>query len=173
VPESVQRYARSLLASEESGVRMLSTIEKVLRLKDVELFVAIPAEDLAEIARVAGEQPVRRGERLLTAGSPGEGLYVLVEGEVDVVGADGRQLARAHPGDVLGEMSLLLDAPCSATCVARSPGRVLRIGRSDFQAFLVGYPEIALGLLRVLADRVREANAKIGGPVSNLVSQPG
>ena len=152
---------------------MLATIEKVLHLKDVDLFIAIPTEDLAEIARVAREQRVRQGEQLITAGSPGEGLYVIVEGEVDVVGDDGRQLTRLHPGAVLGEMSLLLDAPCSATCVARTPGRVLRIGRADFQAFLVGYPEIALGLLRVLADRVRETNAKIGGPVSNLVSQPG
>lgn len=171
--EIVQQYARSLLAGEDSGGRMLSTIEKVLHLKDVDLFIAIPAEDLAEIAQVAQEQPVRQGQQLLTAGSPGEGLYVIVEGEVDVVGEDGRQLARVHPGAVLGEMSLLLDAPCSATCVASSTGRVLRIGRSDFQAFMLGYPEIALGLLRVLADRLREANAKIVGPVSNLVSQRG
>ena len=131
---------------------MLSTIEKVLRLKDVELFVAIPAEDLAEIARVAGEQPVRRGERLLTAGSPGDGLYVLVEGEVDVVGADGRQLARAHPGDVLGEMSLLLDAPCSGLgTLRRDPD--IRWRRSEADLATLAATELAM--LRRAAEVVK------------------
>ncbi len=76
---------------------------------------------------------------------------MIVEGDVDIVGDDDHQVMRA----VLGEMSLLLDALYSTTCVATIPGRMLPIGRADFQAFLVDYPEIALGLLRVLAVRAR------------------
>lgn len=137
---------------------MLSTIEKVLYLKNVELFRDIPSEDLADMADLAEERRFPAGEELIREGAPGETLYVIVEGEVDVLADDGRRLARIGEAEVLGEMSLVSDEPASATCVAAGKGRALRIRRTDFQAFLLDYPEIAVGLLHVLAQRLRTMN---------------
>ncbi|MGI8549968.1 MAG: DUF5995 family protein [Dehalococcoidia bacterium] len=153
-----QRYP---FRSTDSENTVLSIIEKVLSLKHIDLFVNIPAEDLAVIARAAQERRFRSGHRLIEEGEPGDALYVILDGQVDVVVRGGARILQVGPGAVLGEMGLLLDAPCSATCIAQSNGRALRIRRSDFQVYLVNFPGIAISLLRVLAERIRQTDAVI------------
>lgn len=140
---------------------MLSIIEKVLYLKNVELFQTIPAEDLAEVARVAEELRFEPGEELIREGAPGDELYIIIEGSVDVVSAGGRRLARLEEKSVIGEMAILSDAPTSARCVAATKGRALRIRRPNFRRFLLDYPEIAIGLINILSVRLRETSAQV------------
>jgi hypothetical protein len=165
----VRDYAERLLTHRSAEEAMYSTIEKVLLLKNAELFVDIPAEELAEIAGAVQYGSFRKGARLIKEGTPGEALYLLVRGEVDVVSADGRRLARVEPYAVLGETSILLDEPCTATCVAATAGHALRIDRSHFQQLLLDYPDVTLGMLRVMTRRVQIANQG-GDPVASMVS---
>jgi hypothetical protein len=145
---------------EEERLPMLSIIEKVLYLKNVELFQTIPAEDLAEVARVAEELRFEPGEELIREGAPGDELYIIIEGSV-VVSAGGRRLARLEEKSVIGEMAILSDAPTSARCVAATKGRALRIRRPNFRRFLLDYPEIAIGLINLLSVRLRETSAQV------------
>ncbi len=140
---------------------MLSTIEKVLYLKNCELFREIPSEDLAQIAGLARSYRFTREEKLIEEGQPGEALFVILNGEIDVVVGKDHHVARVGRHAVLGEMSLLSDMPCSATCKAAHSGRALRIGRADFLPFLLDYPEIAMALIRVLIERLRDANQRV------------
>lgn len=140
---------------------MLSTIEKVLYLKNCELFRDIPSEDLAQIAGLARRYRFTASERLIEEGKPGEALYVILDGEINVVAGEEHHLAHVGHNAVLGEMSLLSELPCSATCVALHAGHALRIGRADFLQFLLDYPEIAMALIQVLIQRLRDANLRL------------
>lgn len=150
--------ARRLATDIQNGeVTMITTIEKVLHLKNVTLFQDVLAEDLVTIARVANEHRFAAGEQLIRQGVPGEATYVVVEGEVKVTRGD-QTLATVGPGAVLGEMSVVSDVPTSADCVAVTRGVALRIAREEFHALLQDFPTTAIGVMHVLAQRLRETN---------------
>lgn len=151
--------ARALAAQILAGeVTMITTMEKVLHLKNVELFQDVLAEDLVTIARVTEEHPFDAGDRLIRKDAPGVATYVIVEGTVEVRGLDGEKLATVGPGGVLGEMSVVSDLPTSADCIAATDGVALRIARQDFHALLQDHPATAIGVMHVLAQRLRAKN---------------
>ncbi len=136
---------------------MITTAEKVLFLKGIELFAAVPSEDLVEIAAITTEVTADESEEVFREGDRGDALYLVVDGSVRVERAQ-RTLAVLGVRDVFGEMSLLDAEARSATAVAASALTLLRIGRDDFMAVLRERPEVAAGVLRVLSLRLRAAN---------------
>lgn len=150
---------------------MLSIIEKVLYLKNVGLFQQIPSENLAEVARVAEERRFGPGDELIHEGAAGDELYVIVEGAVDVVAGRDRRLAHLGKNSVIGEMAILSDEPTSATCVAATSGRALRIRRPDFLRVLLEHPDVAIALIDVLTVRLRDTSAQV--PSSFGAIEPG
>ncbi len=93
-------------------------------------------------------------EVVIREGRPSDGLYVVLSGSFDVLKRKGPEEVRAgdlHEGDVFGEMSCLRKTPATATVVARRPGTVLRLPRSEFDEIIVTYPQI-LELVSVLND---------------------
>lgn len=135
---------------------MLSTLERVLVLKGTAIFGRVYGEALLPLARLADEVQAERGDRLIRQGEEGDGLFVLVEGSVRIV-VSGREVARRGPGDVIGEMAVLRRRPRSADCIADGPVTALRIDHDLFWELLDHQPELAQGVLRVLADRLEEA----------------
>lgn len=145
--------------SEDSCV-MMSTIEKILYLKNVALFNEIPAEELTQIARLAKEKAYEKGDFIIREGEEGSELIILLEGRVSVRKME-KEITELGRNAVIGEMSLLADKPTTADCVAAEQVKALIIQRSDFRRMLYGnHPEIALGLLRVLTERLEETTNK-------------
>ena len=89
---------------------MITTVEKVLFLKSIDLFRGLPGEELATIAEIAEEQPFAAGDPVFAEGEPGDALYLLVEGAVKVH-RGGEQLAQLGARDVFGEMAVLDSQP--------------------------------------------------------------
>jgi hypothetical protein len=140
---------------------MISTVEKVLHLKNVELFNEIPAEELTSIAEVAQESEFQKNDYLIRQGNPGKNLYIITDGLVNVL-KDGTQVTSVEKNAVLGEMSLLSESPTSADCVAATHTTTLQLNQEDFLDFLYeGYPEIALGLIKVLTRRLENTTAQL------------
>jgi MFS family permease len=83
-----------------------------------------------------------RGEVLMRQGERGDHLFVLVEGMVSVR-ADGIEVARLGPGEVVGEIAVLRDIPRTATVIAVGPVRARSLGRADFLAAVTGNPAVA------------------------------
>lgn len=147
---------------------MLSTVEKVLILKAVDLFSEIPGRDLARIAQVTEELVVGRAESLMKEGELGDSLFILVEGEVEV--RKGRQaIAQLGPGECVGEMALLDSEPRSATVRAAEDVRVLRLDRDAFDELMDGHVDIARGVIRVLTRRLRLTTAEAAVPLRRIV----
>jgi len=135
---------------------MISTVEKVLFLKKVDLFSKIPGEDLAKVAEIVKETSFEAGEQIIREGDMGDCLYLIIEGEVDVVAGE-RQLACLGLSECFGEMSLLDSEPRSACVVAKTDVALLKIEQEDFYEMMTERPEVAQGVISVLTRRLREA----------------
>jgi len=144
-------------------------------LTKVPLFADLSEPETARIAEVARERTYPKNSVILFEDDPGDALYVVVSGSVKVVliGEDGREviLSVLGVGDFFGEMALIDDEPRSAHVIAMEDAAMMVLRREDFHQRLREAPTIALGLLRTLSRRLREADEKIGGLV--LLDVPG
>lgn len=141
----------------------LSTLERVLFLRGVDLFQEISGEDLSLVTRVCSEVHYPARERFVIQGDVGDCLYVLVDGEVSVQIAGVGEIARRSSGDVIGEMAIISNRPRSADCMAATDVTLLRIDRTDFWDLMGGYPTLSLGVIKVLSARLYEAVATMEG----------
>ncbi len=138
---------------------MISTVEKVLFLKGVDLFKSIPGEDLTHIAAIAEQIDFPAGYSVFSEGEPGETMFLILSGTVDIRSGD-TVVASLGPKQCFGEMALLDAEPRSATVKATSELSALQIFHDDFTEMLAEKPEIARGIIKVLTRRLREANRR-------------
>jgi CRP/FNR family transcriptional regulator, cyclic AMP receptor protein len=133
---------------------MISTVEKVLFLKSIDLFSQVPGEDLAQIAHITDELHYEEGDDIFREGEPGDSLFLVIEGKVRVH-RGGHALAELGQRQVFGEMALLDSEPRSASVSAVSDLTLLKIARDDFNEILAEKGEIAQGIIKVLTRRLR------------------
>lgn len=98
------------------------------------------------------------GEEILREGAPSDGLYVVLDGRVDVYTRRTGEpvlVAQLEAGDLFGEMSCLRKAPATANVVVSRAGTLLRLPRAEFDDLVSGYPQI-LELVAELTDERRE-----------------
>jgi tetratricopeptide (TPR) repeat protein len=131
-------------------------------LKAIPIFGELSMEDMKDLYRLARQVIIAPGAVLLEKGAVAEGLFVLMEGTVEVFSGpetDARRLNSLGPGAYLGEISLVQDAPISAHVRAKTAVRALRISRSDFEHYLNTHEAAAVRIYRLftqnLAARVR------------------
>jgi CRP-like cAMP-binding protein len=139
-------------------------MERILLLRNVSLFSQFRPADLKQVAAVASERAYADGAVIGRQGDPGDEMFVIVSGEVSVVGSgSGRQheLARRTTGDVVGEMAIISREPRMATLITAGAVRVLVLGREAFEGILKARPETSLMMMRVLCVRIREAPHEI------------
>jgi HEAT repeat protein len=141
----------------------LSMMERILFLRRVALLADLGPADLKAVAEVTDEYLFSSNELIAEQGEPGEELFIIVSGQIDVRTngrqGPGREIARRKPGEVVGEMALLDQQPRMASLVAEGEVRVLRIEQRVFVDLLRTRPEISLGVIRVLSQRLRESAA--------------
>ncbi|HEX7481765.1 MAG TPA: cyclic nucleotide-binding domain-containing protein [Polyangiales bacterium] len=123
-------------------------------LQQIDLFKDLDTPEIANLAGIAQELPMLEGDVLFNEGDVGESLYLVCSGTVAIQIA-GREVARFARGGCLGEMALISGLPRSATAAVLESGQLLRIGSDDFTSLLEARPEIAMALLRTLAQRLR------------------
>jgi CRP-like cAMP-binding protein len=95
------------------------------------------------------------GDILLKEGATSGRLYVLSDGTVEVLRGVTRIVSVSEPGSVFGEMSILLDAPHTATVQAATAGHAYVF--EEARTFLGAHPEIAFLIARLLAQRLNSA----------------
>lgn len=133
---------------------MLLTIERVALLRRVDLFTETPDRVLAGVARVLEEVEVPAGDLLIEAGAVEDWLFIVAEGELEVVRGEHRAMVPA--GDVVGELAVLDPQPRTADVFARTPALVFRLRKAAFDEVMATRPEIARGVVRELVRRLRE-----------------
>jgi CRP-like cAMP-binding protein len=129
--------------------------EHAAALKTMALCRALSGAELDAIAAIVVTQDVAAGKELFREGDPGDGLFLVVAGEIDVIkrGPRGdRSLARLGPGGVLGEMSLITADVRSATGRAIVDSRLLRLPAQRFRTLLDGGSSAALKIAAAIAE---------------------
>ncbi|HDT11250.1 MAG TPA: cyclic nucleotide-binding domain-containing protein [bacterium] len=139
---------------------MLTRVEKVLAMKNVELFNDIPGEVLADIASLLEEESYEKGSYIVSEGELGKELFIIIQGEVEVV-SGGNRIDKMTAGASFGEMSLIDSQPRSADVVALEDVLLLKIERDDFHEILKQREEVALGIIKVLNRRIRNLNQRL------------
>jgi CRP-like cAMP-binding protein len=126
---------------------------KIDLIKRVPLFSSASKKELEEIASLADEIDLPEGRQVIVEGDTGHEFFVLVEGTADVE-RGGKKVASIGPGDFFGEIALIAKTPRSATIRTTSPVRALVITDRAFRQLLDLSPQIAVGVLTALAERL-------------------
>jgi CRP/FNR family transcriptional regulator, cyclic AMP receptor protein len=139
---------------------MLTRVERVLALKNVELFHDIPGEVLADIASLLDEEMFEKGQYIVNEGDLGKELFIIIKGEVEVV-SNGSRIDLMKSGASFGEMALIDSQPRSADVIALDDVLVLKMERDDFHEILKQREEVSIGVIRVLNRRIRNLNQRL------------
>jgi CRP-like cAMP-binding protein len=100
-----------------------------------------------------------QGERIIAQGSPPDGLHIIALGEVDVVHHDGKDptlVARLGPGEVVGEVAMILRRPAITDVVAHHPTVTLFLQRERFLGLARAHPKVFVELYELAVHRDQE-----------------
>jgi signal transduction histidine kinase len=126
------------------------------------LFRGMLADELPVLEQTARLQAFKAGSNIFQEGDPGDGLYIIVEGNVQIsclVDLDQRRaLSQLGPGDFFGEMAVLDNQPRSATATAETDAQVYFILRDDLHKILTCSPGLAVNLVTEFSQRMRDFN---------------
>ena len=117
------------------------------------LFAGLTRPQLEAIAHRYDEEVVPQGQRILRKGLSGSGLYVILDGEAQVI-LDGTELASLGRGEFFGEVSTLLGGKPTADVVAKTPLRCLVVPGPEAESFLLANPPVAVNMLKAEALRL-------------------
>jgi CRP-like cAMP-binding protein len=126
---------------------------KIDLIKRVPLFSSASKQELAEIASIADEIDFPAGKTLIAEGDTGREFFVLIEGTAEVA-RGGKSVASIGAGDFFGEIALIAKTPRNATITTTSATRALVITDRAFRQLLDHSPQIAVGVLTALAERL-------------------
>ncbi len=131
-------------------------------LRRAPLFEALDDDSAAALQAGVTVVELARAERLFEEGASGNQLYVILDGKIKLTraAADGREnlLSVLGPGEMFGELSLFDPRPRTASATAVTDSRLAALAHDDLRSWLTGRPDVALHLLRALAQRLRRAN---------------
>jgi CRP-like cAMP-binding protein len=159
-PGVVKRFAKSMLGQGEGDAERAGST-----LQGIPLFSSVSIDDLSTLSRQFTKRRYRKGEIIFHKGDSGSTFHIINNGMVKLTipSEEGEDVFLAHlgPGDFFGELALLDDRPRSATATARDSAETLALEREDFLDFVRWYPDVAISILAVLAQRIRNLNSEL------------
>ncbi|MDT7570871.1 MAG: hypothetical protein QOE05_1045 [Actinomycetota bacterium] len=161
VPGAFRLFA-NLLALPEGRLR-----ERMAHLRSVSVFAALDDVQLRELARIAVDRKLRDGEFLFREGDQGEELYLIERGALEVLqGTDLRHLRTCVAGEPIGELAAITSLRRTASLRANGDTEVLVIRSDEFLALMRRQPDIAEGVVKLMARRLHAAMADPGAAPS-------
>ncbi|MCP4668600.1 MAG: cyclic nucleotide-binding domain-containing protein [Deltaproteobacteria bacterium] len=164
IREMAKHYSDAALR-ENAMETKISITDKILHLRNINIFEGLSVGELAAVASVTEEVVFPTGDVVIKEGEHGETMYLIIEGEVSVIKAQGTdkeiELDRIGAGDYFGEMALFEGQVRSATVRTLEESRLLVLHKQEFTEIVREYPQIALHICKVLSQRMRELHQKI------------
>lgn len=144
---------------------MLSTIERIIFLKEVLFFREMTVDQLKVLASVCEEAFYTEDTLIYKEGDPGGQLYVVVQGRVSIERESRKgvvaRLATIEAYSYFGEMNLFDASPRTDTAVALQDTVTLTLRREPLIALARQYPDLSLELINVLSQRLRETTDQV------------
>ena len=159
-PYLKEKYKAILAMQHGHDENEISELERVIVLKNTQLFSETPENVLTSIVPIMNEVTYHEGEEVFQKGAIGNCMYVIYSGEIGIV--DHQVLfATMGKGDIFGELALLDAEPRSATAIAKSDVLLFRIDQDDFYDLMEERDELLRSVLRILCQRIRQQNDKL------------
>lgn len=140
-------------------------------LRTMDIFEALPSEELETIAQLLRERRLAEAEVLCRQGDPGDALFIVTGGRIRLSttdpGGNEKVLTYFTDGQFFGEMSLLTGAPRSATATAESDSQLLVLDKEAFDELLASRAQIMREMLKVVSQRTLQTNQQL------LADEPG
>jgi len=134
-------------------------------LRRVPLFSSLTEMQLDNVAAGSARRSYPKGRTIVAEGEASQSMYILLAGRAKVQRSDseGKEviLAVIGSGEFFGEMSLIDDAPRSASVITLEPCEFMAITKDAFKGVLMQSPETSMAVMRGLVRRLREADMKI------------
>jgi CRP-like cAMP-binding protein len=130
------------------------------------VFRPFPSGDRKLIMARFVARETRGGEAIIREGEPSDGLYVVLEGSVDVLKRQAGKdvlVSQLREGDLFGEMSCLRKIPATASVVVRRAGTLLKLPRKTFDELVVAYPQILELVSDLSSERTENLDAILSG----------
>lgn len=134
---------------------MASTKFTVDHLRKIVLFSDCSTKELGLVVKNSTERVLKAGTIIMDQGQTGREAYVILDGTATVK-RNGKKVATAKPGSVIGELSLLDNGPRTAAVIADTDVRLLVVSEKALKQAIDNVPAISRKLLKALATRVRE-----------------
>jgi CRP-like cAMP-binding protein len=138
--------------------------EEVELLRRVPLFAGVEPPKLKLLAFTSDRMSFEAGQILFEQGDPGDAAYVVLHGSAEVlVNRAGSQIkvADLEKNAIVGEIAILCDVPRTATVRAQDRLETLKISKDQFLRLLAEFPDMAIEIMRVLADRLGRTTAEL------------
>ena len=135
--------------------------EKITILGGTPLFTGLGRTELASMAAWSSEASFEKGQLIVSEGSAGGGLFIILRGRVQIVQRKSKPpkvIGELKAGDFFGELSLIDGQARSASVAAIEPTDCLLVSHVNFLDNLRKHPEIGIQLLRILAERLRRSS---------------
>jgi CRP-like cAMP-binding protein len=145
--------------------------DEVELLRRVPLFAGVAPSKLKLLAFTSDRVSYRAGDVLFKQGDPGDAAYVVLSGTADILveaGGDLIKVATIETNSIIGEIAILCDVARTATVKASAPLETLRIKKDQFIRLLAEFPEMAVEIMRVLADRLSRTTLELSEARSEL-----
>jgi len=133
---------------------MLTVVEKVIILQNIDVFSGVESEKLAELAAIAEEVTYLKDDVVYRENEVSDSLYLVLQGEVRLHRGD-QEITTAGELEAFGTWALFDTEPRVVTATAVEDSQLLRIDREDFVDLLADHVQIAQGVLKTLATRLR------------------
>jgi CRP/FNR family cyclic AMP-dependent transcriptional regulator len=144
-------------------------------LASVEFFEHLSDDDRVRLAEVVDLRALNAGDTLFKAGEPGDSLFIVRSGEVELYIKDktGQKivLTIAGPNEIFGELALLDRGARTATAIALNDSELLELDRDDLLLLFEKTPAAALRLLAAMGHMTRKADELLKSRVSRNVNE--
>ena len=153
----------------------MQSISKAQILRRSPIFSSLNDDELGELANLAAERNFMSNEFIFWDGDTPDWLYIVAEGKVKVLkhSASGKEfiIAFFSSGEMFGEVAVFENKPYPASAQAVAETNVVAIKREDFLSFLANRPQVALRIINVLGERLRDAQSRLRDFAGERVEQ--
>jgi CRP-like cAMP-binding protein len=142
----------------------VSIEDEIRALQQIPIFQDLEVSKLKLMAFAGQRISYRKDEMIFAQGAPPDAVYIILEGDVDVIrlaGSNSVLLARLGKNELIGEMGVLCDKPRNAMIVAHTDVQALRIDKATFLHIVHQVPQLAIAIIRELSGRLEQANEKL------------
>ena len=144
-------------------------------LEEIEFFKLLGEEDRRALSEVVDLVKLEDNQTLFRAGEPGESLFLVRTGEVEIFIKDttGQKIILdiTRPGDFFGEIALLDAGPRTATALALTETELIELDRDDLMLLFQRKPDAALSMLAAMGRMTRKADELLRTRVSRNVNE--